>query len=331
MKIAFFSARKYEEQIFKNTQVNSDIEYDFLETRLTEKTAQLASGYNAVCAFVNDVLNESVLTELHKVGVRFIALRCAGFNNVHLPTANKLGIRVVRVPEYSPYAVAEHAVALLLTLNRKIHKAYYHVRELNFSLEGLVGFDLHGKTVGIIGTGKIGKVFAKIMNGFGCKVLVYDIKSDPEIAALATYVTLDDLFSRSDIISLHCPLNESTRHLLNESAFAKMKSNAVIINTGRGALIDTQALIGALKAHRIGGACLDVYEEEEGVFFTDQSSGGINDDILARLTTFPNVILTSHQAFLTQEALMNIADTTKKNFVCLVNGTHCENEVTNIS
>ncbi|QLY25233.1 2-hydroxyacid dehydrogenase [Bdellovibrio sp. KM01] len=331
MKVAFFSARKYEEKIFQEAQKDSEIEFDFLEARLTEKTAQLASGYQGICVFVNDVLNEAVLTELHKLGVRFIALRCAGFNNVHLPTARKLGLRVVRVPEYSPYAVAEHAVALLLTLNRKIHKAHYHVREMNFSLEGLVGFDLHGKTVGIIGTGKIGHVFAKIMNGFGCSILVRDIKTDPEIAAIAKYVTLDELLEKSDIISLHCPLNDATKHLINESAFAKMKSNAILINTGRGGLIDTQALIKALKAHRIGGACLDVYEEEEGVFFTDQSSEGITDDILARLTTFPNVIMTSHQAFLTQEALMNIADTTKKNFVCLIHGTRCENEVAHMS
>ncbi len=331
MKIAFFSARKYEEEVFRKSRENSDIEYDFLESRLTEKTAQLAKGYKGICVFVNDVLNETVLTELHKVGVRFIALRCAGFNNVHLPTANKLGIRVVRVPEYSPYAVAEHAVALLLTLNRKVHRAYARVRDLNFSLEGLVGFDLHGKTVGVIGTGKIGKIFAKIMSGFGCKILVYDIKIDPEISALGSYVTQDELFKNSDIISLHCPLNDKTRHLLDKAAFAKMKSNAIIINTGRGALIDTHALIDALKVHRIGGACLDVYEEEEGIFFTDQSSYGITDDVLARLTTFPNIILTSHQAFLTQEALENIADTTKKNFVCLVDGTLCENEVTNIT
>ncbi|QDK47034.1 2-hydroxyacid dehydrogenase [Bdellovibrio sp. ZAP7] len=331
MKVAFFSARKYEEKFFQEAQKDSEIEFDFLEARLTEKTVQLASGYQGICVFVNDVLNEAVLTELHKLGVRFIALRCAGFNNVHLPTATKLGLRVVRVPEYSPYAVAEHAVALLLTLNRKIHKAHYHVREMNFSLEGLVGFDLHGKTVGIIGTGRIGHVFAKIMNGFGCSILVHDIKTDPEIEAMAKYVNLDELLRKSDIISLHCPLNEATKHLIDESAFAKMKSNAVLINTGRGGLIDTQALIKALKAHRIGGACLDVYEEEEGVFFTDQSSEGITDDILARLTTFPNVIMTSHQAFLTQEALMNIADTTKRNLVCLINGTRCENEVAHMS
>lgn len=331
MKVAFFSARKYEEKIFQETQKNSDIEFEFFEARLTEKTAQLANGYQAICVFVNDLLNEIVLTELHKYGVRYIALRCAGFNNVHLPTVKKLGLRVVRVPEYSPYAVAEHAVALLLTLNRKIHKAHYHVREMNFSLEGLVGFDLHGKTVGIIGTGKIGHVFAKIMNGFGCSILVHDIKTDAQISAIAKYVSLDELFKNSDIISLHCPLNDSTRHLIDANAFAKMKSNAVVINTGRGGLIDTHALIDALKAHRIGGACLDVYEEEEGVFFTDQSSEGITDDILARLTTFPNVIMTSHQAFLTQEALMNIADTTKKNLVCLINGTRCENEVAHMS
>lgn len=236
-------------------------------------------------------------------------------------------MRVVRVPEYSPYAVAEHAVALLLTLNRKTHRAYGRIRDLNFSLEGLVGFDLHQKTVGVIGTGKIGRVFVNIMKGFGCKIVVYDVKKDAEIEKIATYVSLDELLKQSDVISLHCPLNDKTRHMLDTDAFNKMKSNAIIINTGRGALINTRALIEALKAHRIAGACLDVYEEEEGIFFTDQSNDGISDDILARLTTFPNVILTSHQAFLTQEALQNIADVTTANLVCLRETDHCENEV----
>lgn len=327
MKVAFFSAQKYEEGIFRAVQKNSEIEFDFIETRLTEKTVQLAKGYKALCVFVNDVLNEKILTELHGLGVRFIALRCAGFNNVHLPTAKKLDMRIVRVPEYSPYAVAEHAVALLLTLNRKTHRAYGRIRDLNFSLEGLVGFDLHQKTVGVVGTGKIGRVFVNIMKGFGCNILVYDIKKDAEIEKIATYVSLDELLKKSDIISLHCPLNDKTRHMLDTEAFNKMKPNAVIINTGRGALINTRALIEALKARRIAGACLDVYEEEEGIFFTDQSSEGITDDILARLTTFPNVILTSHQAFLTQEALQNIADVTTANIVCLTETDHCENEV----
>lgn len=327
MKVAFFSAQRYEEGIFRSVQKNSEMEFDFIETRLTEKTAQLAKGYKAICVFVNDVLNEKVLMELHSYGVRFIALRCAGFNNVHLPTAKKLDMRVVRVPEYSPYAVAEHAVALLLTLNRKTHRAYGRIRDLNFSLEGLVGFDLHQRTVGVIGTGKIGRVFVNIMKGFGCKIVVYDVKKDAEIEKIATYVSLDELLKQSDVISLHCPLNDKTRHMLDTDAFNKMKSNAIIINTGRGALINTRALIEALKAHRIAGACLDVYEEEEGIFFTDQSNDGISDDILARLTTFPNVILTSHQAFLTQEALQNIADVTTANLVCLRETDHCENEV----
>lgn len=327
MKVAFFSAQKYEETVFKQVQNNNGIEFDFLELRLTEKTVQLAKGYEAICCFVNDVLNEQNLTELAKIGVRLIALRCAGFNNVHLPTAKKLGIRVVRVPEYSPYAVAEHAVALLMTLNRKTHRAHARIRELNFSLEGLVGFDLHGKTVGVIGTGKIGRVFAQIMKGFGCDILVYDLYPNESVKSYAKYVSLEEIFKRSDVISLHCPLNENTRHMIGKAAFELMKPNAVIINTGRGALIDSKELIEALKVHRIGGACLDVYEEEEGVFFTDQSSDGIKDDVLARLTTFPNVVMTSHQAFLTNEALKNIADTTVNNIQCVVEKSSCPNEI----
>ncbi|WP_413558969.1 2-hydroxyacid dehydrogenase [Bdellovibrio sp. HCB209] len=327
MKVAFFSAKKYEECVFKSAQQSGRIEYDFLEVRLTEQTAQLAKGYEAICCFVNDVLSEKVLTELHKIGIRLVALRCAGFNNVHLPTAKKLGIRVVRVPEYSPYAVAEHALALLMTLNRKTHRAHARVRELNFSLEGLVGFDLHGKTVGVIGTGKIGQVFAQIMKGFGCEILTYDPYPNEAVKKYATYVSLEEMFKRADVISLHCPLTENTRHMIGKDAFEMMKPNVVIINTGRGALIDTKEMVEALKVHRIGGACLDVYEEEEGIFFTDQSNEGIQDDMLARLTTFPNVVLTSHQAFLTNEALRNIADTTTNNIVCVAENRSCPNEI----
>ncbi|WP_413585609.1 2-hydroxyacid dehydrogenase [Bdellovibrio sp. HCB274] len=327
MKISFFSARKYEQEVFESVFANTGMELDFFELRLTAKTAQLAKGFTTICCFVNDLLNAEVLTELSKMGIKNIALRCAGFNNVNLPKAKELGIRVVRVPDYSPYAVAEHAVALLLTLNRKTHRAHSRIRDLNFSLEGLVGFDLRGKTVGIIGTGKIGRVFAGIMKGFGCTILAYDPYPHKEMESIGTYVTLPEIFKNADIISLHCPLNDSTKHLLSASTFEMMKPNAVIINTGRGALIDSKALIDALKTHKIGGACLDVYEEEEGVFFTDQSTGGIMDDVLARLTTFPNVILTSHQAFLTNEALRNIAETTRDNIRNLVDQGKCQNEL----
>ncbi|WP_413576166.1 2-hydroxyacid dehydrogenase [Bdellovibrio sp. HCB290] len=327
MKIAFFSARKYEEDIFTSVFQDSGLKMEFLEIRLTSRTVQLAKGYSTICCFVNDLLSAEILAELSNLGVKNIALRCAGFNNVNLPKAKELGIHVVRVPEYSPYAVAEHAVALLLTLNRKTHRAHARIRELNFSLEGLVGFDLRGKTVGVVGTGKIGRVFAGIMKGFGCKILAYDPYPSKEMEGVGSYVTLPEIFKKSDIISLHCPLNDSTRHLMSASTFEMMKPNAVVINTGRGALIDSKALIEALKSHRIGGACLDVYEEEEGVFFTDQSSGGIMDDVLARLTTFPNVILTSHQAFLTEEALRNIAETTRDNIRNLLDSGACKNEL----
>ncbi|WP_413582841.1 2-hydroxyacid dehydrogenase [Bdellovibrio sp. HCB288] len=327
MKVGFFSSKKYEEEIFSSVFSKSGFVPDFLEVRLTPKTVQLSKGYDTICCFVNDILNEDVLMKLKEQGVRNIALRCAGFNNVNISVANKLGMRVVRVPEYSPHAVAEHAVALLLTLNRKTHRAHGRIRDLNFSLEGLVGFDLYGKTVGVIGTGKIGRAFAQIMNGFGCKVLAYDPFPNPDMEKLGKYVSLQDLLKESDVISLHCPLNDQTRHMLSSSAFEMMKKNAVIINTGRGALIDTKELIEALKSHRIAGACLDVYEEEEGVFFTDQSAEGITDDVLARLTTFPNVILTSHQAFLTHEALVNIAETTRDNIKSLMRNESCNNEV----
>ncbi|MDG0815331.1 2-hydroxyacid dehydrogenase [Bdellovibrio svalbardensis] len=313
MKVAFFSAKKYEVEIFKQSNQKSSLEFHFFESRLTEQTAQLAKGHHAVCCFVNDVLDAPVLRILADLNIKYIALRCAGYNNIDLNAAQNLGLQVFRVPEYSPYAVAEHATALLLTLNRKIHRAHNRVRELNFALDGLVGFDLHGKTVGVIGTGKIGRVFATIMKGFGCRVLAFDPHPNTDLKIDIEYVTLNEIYRNSDVLSLHCPLNEHTRYLLNEQAFGQMKRNAILINTGRGAIIDTKALINALKTHQIGGACLDVYEEEEGIFFNDQSIEGIEDDILARLTTFPNVLITSHQAFLTKEALANIATTTIQN------------------
>ncbi|MGY0623907.1 MAG: 2-hydroxyacid dehydrogenase, partial [Paraglaciecola chathamensis] len=268
----------------------------------------------AVCVFINDCLNASVLSGLKNKGVKFIALRSAGFNHVDLATAKKLGLIVTRVPAYSPYAVAEHAVALLMTLNRKIHRAHNRVREGNFSLNNLLGFDIHGKTVGVIGTGKIGQIFSKIMLGFGCHVLAHDVETNAEcIAAGVNYVSLNELLASSDIISLHCPLNDETHHLINEDAINLMKPMVTLINTSRGKLIDTKAVIKALKAQRISLLGLDVYEEEEVLFFDDFSSSVIQDDVFARLLTFPNVLVTSHQAFFTQEALTRIAHVTLQN------------------
>ncbi|MGY0583856.1 MAG: 2-hydroxyacid dehydrogenase, partial [Paraglaciecola chathamensis] len=274
----------------------------------------LITDETAVCVFINDCLNASVLSGLKNKGVKFIALRSAGFNHVDLATAKKLGLIVTRVPAYSPYAVAEHAVALLMTLNRKIHRAHNRVREGNFSLNNLLGFDIHGKTVGVIGTGKIGQIFSKIMLGFGCHVLAHDVETNAEcIAAGVNYVSLNELLASSDIISLHCPLNDETHHLINEDAINLMKPMVTLINTSRGKLIDTKAVIKALKAQRISLLGLDVYEEEEVLFFDDFSSSVIQDDVFARLLTFPNVLVTSHQAFFTQEALTRIAHVTLQN------------------
>ncbi|MGY0627634.1 MAG: 2-hydroxyacid dehydrogenase, partial [Paraglaciecola chathamensis] len=286
----------------------------FIEAHLNENTVNLITDETAVCVFINDCLNANVLSGLKNKGVKFIALRSAGFNHVDLATAKKLGLIVTRVPAYSPYAVAEHAVALLMTLNRKIHRAHNRVREGNFSLNNLLGFDIHGKTVGVIGTGKIGQIFSKIMLGFGCHVLAHDVETNAEcIAAGVNYVSLNDLLSRSDIISLHCPLNDETHHLINEDAINLMKPMVTLINTSRGKLIDTKAVIKALKAQRISLLGLDVYEEEEVLFFDDFSSSVIQDDVFARLLTFPNVLVTSHQAFFTQEALTRIAHVTLQN------------------
>jgi D-lactate dehydrogenase len=315
MKVAFFDTHRFEKQAFEAANHNTKHEISYFEPRLTPQTASLAQGFPCVCAFVNDRLNRETLTTLASGGTRLIALRSAGFNHVDLEAAQTIGLKIVRVPEYSPYAVAEHAVALILTLNRKIHRAYSRVREGNFSLNGLVGFDLHGKKIGLIGTGKIGSVMAHIMSGFGCQILAYDPKPDLALKKINQfkYVPLDQLFRESDIISLHVPLTPSTKHLINGTAISMMKPGVMIINTGRGALIDTRALIQGLKTCQIGSAGLDVYEEEEGVFFEDLSGQVIQDDVLARLLTFSNVILTSHQAFLTEEALSNIAATTLAN------------------
>lgn len=314
MKIAFYNTKDYDRLYFTQENCRNGHDIRFIDTHLNENTVNLITDETAVCVFINDCLNATVLSELKSKGVKFIALRSAGFNHVDLPTAKKLGLIVTRVPAYSPYAVAEHAVALLLTLNRRIHKAHNRVREGNFSLNNLLGFDIHGKTVGVIGTGKIGQIFSKIMLGFGCHVLAYDVKTNVDcIAAGVDYVSLNDLLSRSDIISLHCPLNDETHHLINEAAINLMKPTVTLINTSRGKLIDTKAVIKALKAQRISLLGLDVYEEEEVLFFDDFSSSVIQDDVFARLLTFPNVLVTSHQAFFTQEALTQIAHVTLQN------------------
>jgi D-lactate dehydrogenase len=329
MKIALFDVHRYEREAFLDANRDGAHELSFFETRLTAATAALAGGFGAVCAFVNDHLDAPTLELLQRGGVGLIALRSAGFNHVDLDAAGRLGLPVVRVPEYSPYAVAEHAVALLMTLNRKTHRAFARVRENNFSLDGLVGFDLHGKTVGIVGTGRIGAVMLRIMHGFGCRLLAWDIAPNGELTASlgVTYVPLSELFRESDVISLHVPLTPETRHLVDAASLTQMKPTAIIINTGRGALIDARALVAALKRGEIGGAGLDVYEEEEGVFFTDLSGQVLQDDVLARLLTFPNILITSHQGFLTREALAAIARTTLDNVTAFAEGRPLENAV----
>lgn len=316
MKIAFFDTHSFEKETFtatlQSTGLSRSHSLTFFDVRLTEQTAVLARGSEVVCPFVNDKLNSETLKTLKSLNVQLIALRSAGFNNVDLEEAARLKLPVVRVPEYSPYAVAEHAVALILSLNRKIPRAYARVRDHNFSLEGLVGFDLHSKTVGIIGTGKIGTVMAKIMRGFSCNVIAYDIKPNVDLSRDhgVKYVSLEELYKDSDIVSLHAPLTPQTRHLIDEKALARFKPGSMLINTSRGRLIDSKALLAALKSGHLGYAGLDVYEEEEGVFFQDHSEEVLKDDTLSILLTYPNVLVTSHQAFLTHEALSAIAATT---------------------
>jgi D-lactate dehydrogenase len=329
MKIAMFDTHRYDRDSFEAANVAGAHAISFLEPRLTSETAPLARSHDAVCSFVNDRVDEPTLQTLLEGGTRLIALRSAGYNHVDLAAAARLGLTVVRVPEYSPYAVAEHAVALVLALNRKIHRAYARVREWNFSLEGLVGFDLHGKTVGIVGTGRIGQVAAGIFHGFGCRVLAYDLRPDPALVSRlgARYVDLAGLYRESDIVSLHVPLTPATRHVIDAAALAAMKPGVTLVNTGRGALIDSRALLESLKSGHLGAAGLDVYEEEEGIFFRDLSNQVLQDDVLARLLTFPNVIITSHQAFLTREALANIARITLENVTAFERGESLRNEV----
>lgn len=328
MKVLIYSTRKDERAFLADAFKGSGLLAQFEDIHLNARTAALAEGCDAVSVFVNDQVDAQVIETLAGLGVRFIALRCAGYNNVDLDAAKRCSIAVVRVPAYSPYAVAEHAVALLLGLNRHIHKAYNRVREGNFSLDGLVGFDLHGKSVGVIGTGTIGQVFCSIMRGFGSKVLAFDPYPNQKlIDAGVSYVELDEIYRRSDVISLHCPLTPQTHHLVDDAAIAKMKPGALLINTSRGGLVDTQSVIKGLKSGHLGGLALDVYEEEADLFFEDLSDQVIADDDLMRLTTFPNVIITGHQAFLTREALQNIAQTTVSNLTLLAQAQPCDNQL----
>lgn len=314
MKVVVFGSKSYDEEYFSNLNQAFGHEISFVETHLDATSAALASGAEAVCAFVNDQVDEACVRALSDLGIRCIALRCAGFNNVSLQVAKALGIAVVRVPEYSPHGVAEHAVALILGLNRKIYRVYNRVRENNFSLEGLLGFNLNCRTVGVIGTGKIGSVFCQIMRGFGCKVVAYDPKENPDcLDAGVEYRDLNSLLNSSDIISLHCPLTKETHHLIDDQAIKRMKDGVMLINTSRGALVDTQAVIQHLKTEKIGYLGLDVYEEEGDLFFEDESGKILEDDQFARLQTFPNVLISGHQAFFTHEALENIAMTTLQN------------------
>ena len=328
MKIAFFDTKPYDKPSFDKFGREGNIEIKYYETKLSEDTVDLAAGFDGVCVFVNDNVSAAVIDRLSEFGVKIVALRCAGFNNVDMKHARGR-VHVVRVPAYSPYSVAEHTMAMLLTSVRRIHKAYIRTRDFNFSLSGMMGFDLHGKVVGVIGTGRIGRVFIDICRGFGMKVLAYDKFPAKELdnGDTVRYVSLDELFSESDIISLHCPLNDETYHIIDGAAIDKCKKGVVILNTSRGALVDAEALLSGIKSRKVGAACLDVYEEESEFFFEDYSGHILDDDILARLISMPNVIVSSHQAFLTEEALENIAKTTVQNINDIANKGSCENEL----
>jgi len=324
MIIAFYDTKEYDIPAFKKYGETNGVEFRFFDTKLTPETAELAKGAYGVCVFVNDSVNAAVIDRLCALGVKIIALRSAGYNNVDVQYAfNK--IHVVRVPAYSPYAVAEHAMAMLLTSVRRVHKAYNRTREFNFSLSGLTGFDLHGKTAGVVGTGKIGRIFIDICKGFGMNVLAYDKFPSPD--AGINYVPLEELLQKSDIISFHCPLTEETFHLINPESIKTLKKGVILINTSRGALIDSSALIDGIKERIVGAACLDVYEEESDIFFNDFSGHIVDDDTIARLISMPNVIVTSHQAFLTAEALDNIAKTTVENLLEFKKNGFSENEL----
>lgn len=330
MDIAVFDTRSYDREALDAANARYGHQLRYYEPRLDARTAALARGVPVVCPFVNDIVDADTLRILHDGGTRLLALRSAGYNHVDLDTAAALDMPVVRVPEYSPYAVAELAMCLVLALNRKIHRAYNRVREANFSLEGLVGFDLHGKTFGIVGTGRIGRALARIAHGFGCRVVASDAWENDEIkAALGVeYLPLPELYRQSDMISLHVPLTRETHHLIDAAAIAQMKPGVMLINTSRGALVDTRALIHGLKTRRVGAAGLDVYEEEGPIFFRDLSQQVLQDDVLARMLTFPNVLITSHQGFLTREALANIADTTLASVTAFEKGETLTHRVT---
>ncbi len=322
MRIAVFSTKSYDHTYLEAANTVHEHDLTFFETRLTLATAPLAAGHEAVCAFVNDVLSKEVLEALAEGGTELILLRSAGFNHVDVPAAEELGLTVTRVPAYSPYAVAEHAVGLVLALNRKIHRAHARVREGNFSIEGFMGRDVNGRTVGVVGTGKIGQVFLRIMKGFGCQLLASDPYPNPAVEELgARYVSVDELFERSDIISLHCPLTPETFHLVDEERLQRTRPGAMLINTSRGALVDAAATIDALKDGRLGSLGLDVYEEEADLFFEDLSERVITDDVFMRLVTFPNVLITGHQAFFTEEALETISATTMANATAYATGS----------
>lgn len=328
MKIAFFDTKPYDREAFEKYADSFGAKIKYYETKLNADTAELAHGADAVCVFVNDTVDAAVIDKLVDLGVKAVALRCAGFNNVDMRYAFGR-IHVLRVPAYSPYAVAEHTMALLLTSIRRIHKAYIRTRDFNFSLAGMTGFDLHGKTVGVVGTGRIGRAFIDICLGFGMKVLAYDKFPAKDLAenGRVRYVSLDELFAESDVISLHCPLTEDTYHLMDEKALASCKKGVVLLNTSRGALVDAEALLSAIKSRQVGAACLDVYEEESEFFFEDLSGHILKDDLLARLISMPNVIVTSHQAFLTREALSAIAETTLGNLISFFEKGQCPNEL----
>ncbi|OOF42900.1 2-hydroxyacid dehydrogenase [Rodentibacter trehalosifermentans] len=328
MKIAVYSTKNYDRKYFELINAKYCFDLEFFDFMLNESTARLAEHCEAVCIFVNDDGSRKVLEKLAALGVKIVALRCAGFNNVDLKAAQDLGIQVVRVPAYSPEAVAEHTVGLMMTLNRRIHRAYQRTREANFSLEGLIGFNMHGRTVGVIGTGKIGIAVMRILKGFGMNILAYDPFKNPVAEELgAKYVELDELYAKSHVITLHCPATPENYHLLNREAFAKMKDGVMIINTSRGSLIDTPAAIDALKQRKIGALGMDVYENERDLFFEDKSNEVILDDVFRRLSSCHNVLLTGHQAFLTEDALTNIADVTLSNVYKLKSGKPCENLV----
>ena len=326
-KIAFFSTKSYDRKFFERFNEAHQLEY--FDSRLRSKTVNLTEGFDGVCVFVNDILDAPTLERLKELGVGLVALRCAGFNNVDVDAACEHDIRVMRVPAYSPEAVAEHAVALLLTLSRKTHKAYNRVREGNFSLERLNGFNIHGKTTGVIGTGRIGQAFCRIMKGFGSRLLAYDKYPSQEMKDMGVeYMSFDQVLKHSDIVSLHCPLTPETEHLINAGAIEKMKERAILINTSRGKLVDTAAVIEGLRTEHLSGLAIDVYEQEEKLFFRDLSELIIPDDMIARLIAFPNVLITSHQGFFTNESMEQITKTTLQNFVDYEQGNESDNDVT---